>query len=106
MYQRHELIRLFDAYRALLTDHQERILHLYLEEDWSYGEIAERERVSRAAIYDLIRRARALLKAHEARLHLLARERRLNSSLGRLRIRLQELEREMVAIRRTLQRLT
>jgi predicted DNA-binding protein YlxM (UPF0122 family) len=105
MHPKHKLIRLYDTYRALLTDHQQQILHLYLEEDWSYGEIAEREGVSRAAIYDLIRRARALLDAHEARLHLLARERRLTSSLTRLRIRLQQLEREMVSIRRALQRL-
>jgi uncharacterized protein len=105
MHQRHKLIRLFDTYRPLLSDHQQRILHFHLEEDWSYGEIAEREGVSRAAIYDLIRRARALLDAHEARLHLLARERRLTSSLSRLRARLQQLEREMVAIRRALQRL-
>jgi predicted DNA-binding protein YlxM (UPF0122 family) len=99
------LIRLFDTYGALLTAHQRRIVHLYLEEDWSYGEIAEREGVSRTAVYDLIRRSRALLEHHEQRLQLVAREQKRSAALATLRARLQPLNREPVAVRRALEHL-
>jgi len=55
-------LRLLDLYGPLLTAHQRRILHLAWEEDWSYSEVAEREGVSRTAIYDLVRRARTALQ--------------------------------------------
>jgi predicted DNA-binding protein YlxM (UPF0122 family) len=72
--QRQRRLRLLDLYGALLTDHQRRILHLAWEEDWSYGEIAERERVSRTAVYDLVRRTAANLDSYERKLGL-SRER-------------------------------
>jgi len=105
MRQRQKLLRLYDTYGALLTSHQRRILHLWLELDWSYGEIAEREGVSRSAVYDLMRRARSVLESHERRLRLIAGERRRASTLARLHTRLQQLERAMRAFRRALQRL-
>ncbi|MDQ6692656.1 MAG: helix-turn-helix domain-containing protein, partial [Candidatus Dormibacteraeota bacterium] len=55
---------------ALLTDHQRRILHLAWELDWSYGEIAEREQVSRTAVYDVVRRTAANLDGYEKKLGL------------------------------------
>lgn len=72
--QRQRLLRLLDLYGALLTEHQRRILHLAWEEDWSYGEIAERERVSRTAVYDVVRRTAANLDGYEKKLGL-ARQR-------------------------------
>ncbi len=67
---RQRRLRLLDLYGALLTDHQRRILHLAWEEDWSYGEIAERERVSRTAVYDVVRRTAANLDHYEQKLGL------------------------------------
>lgn len=67
---RQRRLRLLDLYGPLLTDHQRRILHLAWEEDWSYGEIAERERVSRTAVYDVVRRTSANLDAYEQKLGL------------------------------------
>lgn len=72
--QRQHRLHLLDLYGALLTDHQRRILHLAWEEDWSYGEIAERERVSRTAVYDVVRRTAANLDSYERKLGL-SRER-------------------------------
>ncbi|HSO93137.1 MAG TPA: sigma factor-like helix-turn-helix DNA-binding protein [Candidatus Dormibacteraeota bacterium] len=69
--QRQQQLRLLDLYGALLTDHQRRILHLAWEEDWSYGEIAERDRVSRTAVYDVVRRTAANLDGYEKKLRLL-----------------------------------
>ena len=68
--QRQRQLRLLDLYGALLTPHQRRILHLAWEEDWSYGEIAERERVSRTAVYDVVRRTTANLDGYEQKLGL------------------------------------
>ena len=68
--RRHRQLRLLDLYGSLLTEHQRRILHLAWELDWSYGEIAERERVTRTAIYDLIRRSTTNLDDYERKLGL------------------------------------
>ena len=68
--RRQRQLRLLDLYGTLLTDHQRRILHLAWELDWSYGEIAERERVSRTAVYDVIRRTAINLDDYERKLGL------------------------------------
>jgi len=68
--RRQHQLRLLDLYGPLLTDHQRRILHLAWELDWSYGEIAERERVSRTAVYDVIRRTATNLDDYERKLGL------------------------------------
>ena len=72
--QRQRQLRLLDLYGPLLTGHQRQILHLAWEEDWSLAEIAERERVSRAAIHDVIRRTAQSLDGYERKLGL-ARDR-------------------------------
>ena len=68
--RRHRQLRLLDLYGTLLTDHQRRILHLAWELDWSYGEIAQREKVSRTAVYDLVRRTASNLDDYERKLGL------------------------------------
>ncbi|HYM50131.1 MAG TPA: sigma factor-like helix-turn-helix DNA-binding protein [Candidatus Limnocylindrales bacterium] len=97
-------LRLLDLYGSLLTDHQRRILHLAWEEDWSYGEIAEREQVSRTAIYDLVRRTGLTLETYERKLRL-DRERALRArSLDHLRRRLSTLERQVGALHRLIEK--
>ncbi|HYY45504.1 MAG TPA: RNA polymerase subunit sigma-70 [Candidatus Angelobacter sp.] len=68
--RRQRQLRLLDLYGSLLTEHQRHILHLAWELDWSYGEIAERERVSRTAIYDVVRRTTVNLNDYERKLGL------------------------------------
>lgn len=68
--RRQRQLRLLDLYGSLLTEHQRRILHLAWELDWSYGEIAEREKVTRTAVYDLIRRTTTNLDDYERKLGL------------------------------------
>jgi len=68
--RRHRQLRLLDLYGALLTDHQRRILHLAWELDWSYGEIAMREGVTRTAVYDVVRRTTLNLDDYERKLGL------------------------------------
>jgi uncharacterized protein len=67
---RQRQLRLFDLYGSLLTEHQRRILHLAWELDWSYGEIADREGVTRTAIYDVVRRTTTNLDDYERKLGL------------------------------------
>jgi uncharacterized protein len=67
---RQRQLRLLDLYGSLLTEHQRRILHLAWEEDWSYGEIAQREGVSRTAVYDVVRRTTLSLDDYESKLGL------------------------------------
>ncbi|HEY9288755.1 MAG TPA: RNA polymerase subunit sigma-70 [Candidatus Dormibacteraeota bacterium] len=68
--RRQRQLRLLDLYGTLLTEHQRRILHLAWELDWSYGEIAQRECVSRTAVYDLVRRTTTNLDDYERKLGL------------------------------------
>jgi predicted DNA-binding protein YlxM (UPF0122 family) len=96
-------LRLLDLYGALLTAHQRRILHLSWEEDWSYGEVAEREGVSRTAIYDLVRRARAALGGYERKLQLDRQQRQRTRLLGAIHVRLSALEREVTSLTRRLE---
>ena len=51
---------LFDFYGALLTERQQDVFQLYFGDDLSLGEIAEELRISRQAVYDTLRRGRAL----------------------------------------------
>lgn len=97
-------MRLLDLYGSLLTEHQRRILHLAWEEDWSYGEIAERERVSRTAVYDMVRRTGHSLENYELKLRL-DRERALRArSIDRLRRRLSMLERQVSTLARMVEK--
>ena len=96
-------LRLLDLYGSLLTEHQRRILHLAWEEDWSYGEVAERERVSRTAVYDMVRRTGHSLETYERKLRL-DRERAVRArSIDRLRRRLSMLERQVGALARMIE---
>lgn len=62
---------LYDIYRPLLTERQQQVLKLYFSDDLSMGEIAAEYRISRQAVYDLIRRALAALEELEKKLGLL-----------------------------------
>jgi predicted DNA-binding protein YlxM (UPF0122 family) len=99
---RQRQVELFERYGSLLTDHQRRVLELYLHSDWSLSEIAQAQETSRQAVHDLIRRAAQALADYEARLGLLAVEERrrrrrsaLVSELAEIRQRLARLEQEM-----------
>ncbi len=100
---RQRRIRLLDLYGTLLTDHQRRIVHLAWEEDWSYGEIAAREGVSRTAIYDLVRRTAAALDEYEHKLRLERQRASRAHSLGTIKRRLAGLERQLTALGRMIE---
>jgi predicted DNA-binding protein YlxM (UPF0122 family) len=81
--ERTAVIRLCDAYAGLLTAHQRDLLRMYYGEDFSLGEIAERLRISRQAVYDGLRRAVGEMRHLEERLGVLAAGRRNGRTLPR-----------------------
>lgn len=66
--------RMFDAYGALLTPQQQRLLRRYYQDDLSLGEIAGQMRITRQAVHDGLRRALAAMERYEAALGLAGRE--------------------------------
>jgi predicted DNA-binding protein YlxM (UPF0122 family) len=67
------IAKLLDNYGPLLTKRQQTFLRLYYEEDLSLGEIATEYKISRQAVYDIIRRAEALLGEWDQKLNLVER---------------------------------
>lgn len=62
------LAKLFDAYKALLSEGQQKIMSYYLNDDFTISEIAENLGVSRQAVMDSINKAEKKLKNYESKL--------------------------------------
>ncbi len=60
-----EINTLLDFYGGLLTEKQQVMCRYYFRDDYSYQEIAEIMDVSRAAVYDIIKRCRSELTRYE-----------------------------------------
>ncbi len=67
-----QVVLLFDFYGELLTSRQRHIFKLYYYEDFSLGEIAELENISRQAVHDLLQRVEEVLWAYEDKLRLVS----------------------------------
>lgn len=102
---RQRRVELFERYAALLTEQQRGVLELSLRSDWSLSEIAYSRDTSRAAVHDMIHRATQAMEDYEARLGLLAADRRrrevrtaLVRDLGEIRRQLARLEQEVARV--------
>ena len=78
------LNRLYSIYKTMLTEKQNDILALYLEEDFSLGEISEELKISRQAAHDAIKRSEQLLRDYESKLGMLAKEQEINEKTHRM----------------------
>ena len=97
--------RLFDVYGALLTDRQREVVELYIFNDLSLFEIAERLNISRQAASDAISSARTRLSEYEAKLKFIEKTDSLKKQLEALNSRIesedigkQELEAEIARL--------
>ena len=79
----------------LLTEHQRRVLGLYLDDDWSLSEIADSQETSRQAVHDIVHRSVRALEEYEAELGLVARKAAVEQELEELRRRLDALTEEV-----------
>jgi len=70
MENRFEISMLIDYYGTLLTEKQFNVMTLYYNEDLSLAEIAEINKTSRQAIYDLIKRCCKQLHSYDEKLKL------------------------------------
>jgi len=78
-----QIVLLKDFYGPLLTEKQQAILNLYYENDFSLSEIADDMKISRQAVFDLVKRAEHQLLQYEEKLGLLQRFQRASSQLKR-----------------------
>ena len=76
---------LFDIYGKLLTNTQQKMIELYYHDDLSLGEISELEGVSRNAVFDSIKKGIKTLEDYEDKLHILAKEEKMNNFFEELR---------------------
>ncbi len=65
---------LLDIYGGLLTGRQRDFIDLYFNEDLSYGEIAESERISRQAVHAAISHGKKALEKFETHLGMAGRQ--------------------------------
>jgi predicted DNA-binding protein YlxM (UPF0122 family) len=89
------VVRLFDAYAGLLTRRQRDVLAMYFHDDFSLGEIAERSRVTRQAVFDSLRRSVRELRSFENRVGVVAERARRARARRTALARLAEVEREV-----------
>ena len=61
---------LADVYACLLSERQQEVLHLYLDDDLSQAEIGELLHISRQAVHDTLQRCTVTLAEYEEKLHL------------------------------------
>jgi hypothetical protein len=61
---------LYDFYGELLTQHQKKIYEDAVFNDYSLGEIADENGISRQGVHDLIKRCDKILNGYEEKLHL------------------------------------
>ncbi|NLW15540.1 MAG: signal recognition particle [Erysipelothrix sp.] len=62
------LNNLFDAYESLLTKRQQEVFRYYYHDDLSHQEIADILEISRAGVYDALKRTRDVLYETEEKL--------------------------------------
>lgn len=72
---------LLDLYEGLLSQRQQEVLELYFQEDLSLKEIQENLNVSKAAVYDALKKGVAAMENFEEILHLHAKSKILSDFL-------------------------
>lgn len=77
-------LQLFDAYGALLTEHQKEVCELYYMCDLSLTEIAEQKGTSKQSVSEMLAKSRALLDEYEEKLHIVRAAQRAAAAAEKL----------------------
>ena len=72
---------LLAVYGDLLTKRQQRLLDMHYNQDWSLGEIAQQEKISRQAVHDALVRGEKSLYEFEKTLHVLHFQQRIHDKV-------------------------
>ncbi len=64
---------LYEFYGDLLNEHQKKIYEDYVLNDFSLGEIAENEGITRQGVHDLVKRATSSMEDYESKLGMMKR---------------------------------
>lgn len=75
---------LLDRYGSFLTERQQTLLHLHVNEDLSLAEIAEQAGISRQGVHDALKRGEEQLLEYEARLGMLRLQQEAQARLSSL----------------------
>lgn len=62
--------RLYDVYAPLLTEHQQKVMQAYYQDDLSLSEISENLSISRNAVFTVLKRTVKILEEYESKLKL------------------------------------
>jgi predicted DNA-binding protein YlxM (UPF0122 family) len=76
---------LYEFYGDLLNEHQKKIYEDYVLNDFSLGEIAENEGITRQGVHDLVKRATATMEDYEAKLGMMKRFYSIRENLSELK---------------------
>lgn len=79
-----ELAYLYDFYGELLNEHQRRIYEDFVLNDFSLGEIAAEEGISRQGVHDLVKRCSKKLQDYEDKLHLVEKFLLIKEDVGQI----------------------
>ena len=97
---------LFDFYGSLLTEKQQCYFDLYYNQDFSLGEIAEQEGISRQGVHDAINRAESVLQQMERTTGCVERMQALRSAMEEIRTAAQVLlQHEDIQVRQKAQQI-
>ena len=76
---------LYDFYGDLLNEHQRDIYEDFVLNDFSLGEIAQMQGISRQGVHDLVKRCDRTLEGYEQKLHLLERFLKMKEQILKIR---------------------
>jgi predicted DNA-binding protein YlxM (UPF0122 family) len=97
---------LFDFYGSLLTEKQQTYFDLYYNQDFSLGEIAEQEGISRQGVHDAINRAESILQQMEKTTGCVERMQDLRNTMDEIRTAAQDLlQHQDIQVRQTARRI-
>lgn len=79
-----EMSLLYDFYGALLKEHKRQIFEDYILNDYSLGEIAQEQGMSRQGVHDIVKRCSKELEHYEESLHLIDKFRKTKENVNEI----------------------